>query len=70
MNTGENTACSFVVRIWVDTDDEPMAQLWRGRVTAIPSGDQKYFDDLSELNDFIAAYLQRIGVSVECPRRL
>jgi hypothetical protein len=62
---------SFIVKIWLEGMDEQSGQaLWRGRITHVPSGLERYFDNLTSLIDFIVPYLEEIGAASNKPERL
>lgn len=59
-------ANSFIVKVWLEElNAEPGLRLWRGRITHVPSGAYIYFQKLEEVCNFIAPYLQEMGVEVE-----
>ena len=51
---------SFVIKVWIDEPDEDCRMKWRGRITHVPSGDNRYVTDLAEIISFITAYLQKM----------
>lgn len=56
---------SFIVRIWVEETAEEAGQAtWRGRITHVPSGEQCYVKDLSDIVAVIASYLEGMGVKL------
>ena len=48
---------AFVIRIWLED-----SLRWRGHITHVPSGERRYIEDLSEIDDFIWPYLEKMGV--------
>jgi hypothetical protein len=48
---------AFVIRIWLEDNLR-----WRGHITHVPSGERTYIEDLSEIDDFIWPYLEKMGV--------
>jgi hypothetical protein len=46
----------FIVRIWSESSHAAASQ-WRGSVEHVPSRQQLYFANLSDLNDFITLRL-------------
>jgi hypothetical protein len=60
---------SFVVKIWLEESDTGSPG-WRGRVTHIPSYEQRYVTHLDEITDFIAPYLEAAGVKTGLRRRI
>lgn len=46
----------FVMRIWVDPAQSP-ARVSRGMIEHVPSGEHRYFLDLSEVQAFVASRL-------------
>jgi hypothetical protein len=67
MESYDSTTCSFVVKVWVEVDAESPARPWRGHVTAIPSGEEKYFLNLAELSHFVETHLRRLRADVALP---
>lgn len=56
---------SFIVRIWLEeTAEEAGEAAWRGSVTCVPNGTQRYIQDLDEIPRFIAPYLAAMGVKL------
>jgi len=54
---------SFIVKVWLaGPEDETGRCMWRGRVTHVPSGRDRYFLELAELTGFITPYLHQLGV--------
>ena len=50
---------SFIVKVWCEeTNEGPYQSVWRGRVTHVPSHEQRYFQDLKDLVNFIEHYIQ------------
>ena len=59
MGIPETAIHSFVVRIWLEEMVEETGQLrWRGHITHVPSNQRQYIEDLDEIKQFIARYLQ------------
>jgi hypothetical protein len=55
----EPRAQSILVRALPEPcKDDPAAVVWRGYVTALPDGPQRYFSRLSEIPDIIAELLE------------
>jgi hypothetical protein len=65
MEPYESTTCSFIVKFWLE---EPTAEngrvSWRGRITHIPSGQRRYFDEYDEIRDFVHPFLLAIGITL------
>ncbi len=62
---------SFIIKIWLEeTLAEDGRAVWRGHITHVPSGQRRYLQDLSEITDFIAIYLEQLGVKVKRGLRL
>jgi hypothetical protein len=50
---------SFIVRVWLEeTPQESGRALWRGRVTHVPSHEQRYFQTMQDLVSFVQRYMQ------------
>lgn len=59
------------MKVWLEDAKEGDAQTaWRGRITHVPSGENRYVTDLGEISSFIATYLRQMGAQVECGREL
>ena len=67
MDLSESYTHSFVVKIWLE--DEAQVR-WRGHITHVPGGERRYVDDLSEIQAFIAPYLEEMGVEPGALTRL
>ncbi len=67
----ESRRQSFIVRVWLE---EPATRqrraTWRGRITHLPSTDSCYVSDLRRVLDFMALYLDRMGVELPTYQRL
>ena len=54
----ESTLHSFIVKLWLDDEGgQTGRRVWRGYVTHVPSGAQRYLKRLSDIDDFIREYL-------------
>jgi hypothetical protein len=63
MDEIESQAQSFIVRIWVEERAEEAGRgVWRGHITHVPGGGRRYLKNLDEIGDFIAPYLEVMGV--------
>jgi hypothetical protein len=51
----ESVTHSFIVRIWLEQDDEVR---WRGHITHVPGEERRYVERLSDITDFIAPYVE------------
>jgi len=59
----EHTTHPFVVRIWTEEEVTESDQVvWRGYITHVPSGRNRYFQTLDAIVDFIVPYLEAMGV--------
>jgi hypothetical protein len=66
----EPRTVSFVVKITVDDCvGEPDEIAWHGMVTHVPSGEKRYVKNLAEMEHYIAAHLERLGVPLEAVQR-
>lgn len=55
----EKNTHAFVIRIWKEgpsSDDHPA--VWRGHITHAYTGERRFFQDLSGVLNFIAAFLR------------
>ena len=54
---------SFIVRIWVEERVEEAGRgVWRGQIVHVSSNKHRYLKNLDEIGDFIAPYLEEMGV--------
>ncbi|MCI0391849.1 MAG: hypothetical protein MOB07_24165 [Acidobacteria bacterium] len=57
---------SFIIRFWVDESSQENAPArWRGQITHVPSGEKRYLQNFEEILNFIAPYLEALGVEME-----
>jgi len=57
---------SFIVKIWLEeTAEEAGRAKWRGHITHVPSGERRHLKDLEDILDFIAPYLQKLGIEFD-----
>lgn len=62
---------SFIIKVWIEEMAlEGRPARWRGHITAVPSGDRKYVQDLAGINSFVESYLEPLGVAPSPLRRL
>ena len=63
MDSLEPDAQSFIVKVWIEDNAEAGGHgVWRGHITHIPSHERRYLKSLGEIDDFIAPYLEEMGV--------
>lgn len=62
MGLDEASTASFVVRIWLEEGPASGRAFWRGHITHVPSGRRRYIQRLSDITEFIAPYLEAMGV--------
>lgn len=63
MDPFEENTHSFVVKIWLEeAGGDGEHPTWRGHITHVPSKHRRYVEDMSGIMDFIAAYLEKMGV--------
>lgn len=61
-NEGSRTF-SLIIKIWIEeTAEEAGRTIWRGHISHVPSGEQHYVKDLSDITGFIVPYLLALGV--------
>src|SRR3712207_845654 len=64
MDPPEPTQHSFVVRVRLEeTATETGHWTWSGHVTHVPDGSRRYVRSLPDVSDFIAGYLEQMGMS-------
>ena len=65
MDSLEPGAQSFIVKVWVEDNAEAGGHgVWRGHITHIPSHKRRYLKCQGEIEDFIAPYLEEMGVKL------
>ena len=65
MDEIESEAQSFIVRVWVEERAEEGGRgLWRGHITHVSDSERRYLKNLDEIGDFIASYLETMGVKL------
>lgn len=53
---------SFIVKIWLEETGEKTGHaIWRGYITHVLSEQRRYLQNLDDIPDFIAPYLERMG---------
>lgn len=62
MDQIESNNHSFIIRVWREDHSRPM---WRGYITHVPSGEQRYLQELQNIVDFIEPYLEKMGIQSE-----
>jgi hypothetical protein len=61
---------SFIVKVWLEESaEEAGAATWRGHVTHVPNQERRYLNTLDDIVDFIAPYLELMGVQPAGYRR-
>jgi hypothetical protein len=71
MDTLEPDAQSFIVKVWVeDGNGEAGHSAWRGHITHVLTGKLHYIKNLDDISDFIAPYLEEMGVKLGMRWRL
>jgi len=65
MDSLEPDAQSFIVKVWVEDGNGGAGQgAWRGHITHVSSHERHYLKDLGEIEEFIAPYLEEMGVKL------
>jgi hypothetical protein len=71
MEPSDSFTCSFIVKIWRErTGVRPDQVAWRGHITHVPSGRQRYLRKLDDIVIFILADVARMGVPLSVYWRL
>jgi len=73
----EQNTHTFIVRIWLEKSAEEAGRAtWRGRVTHVPSGEERTVETLDQITAFVTHYLRTMGVELGklarasgCPHR-
>lgn len=58
MHLFEASTESFVVKIWADDENAPLA--WHGQITHVLSGQCQVFHSLKDIEQFMDPYLQKL----------
>ncbi len=62
---------SFVIRIWIEeTVEEAGRVIWRGSITHFPGNERRFIQELKSIEDFIAPFLEAMGVRLGLLREL
>ena len=62
MEPDEAETHSFIIRYWLEErGDKDLHDLWRGRITHIPGGEQRLIEDPSDIPAVIRSYLYPTG---------
>jgi hypothetical protein len=65
MDELESISQSFIVKIWIEhSSDTGKRGTWRGYIVDVLNGKKRYLKNLDEIPDFIAPYLEDLGVKV------
>jgi hypothetical protein len=61
----ESDSQSFIVKIWVEERAQRGSRgVWRGYITHVSSGRRRYLENLDEIGDIIAPYLELMGIKL------
>lgn len=61
--SAEFNAHSFIVKVWVEEETNKHGNpIWRGHITHVPDGEQRYLRNLSEIERFVEPYLNEMGI--------
>jgi hypothetical protein len=70
MRVFESKTHSFIVKIWLEEPEGPGGAKWRGHITHVPGNERRYIEQLGEIADFIAPYVEGMKASsTGCIRR-
>jgi predicted GIY-YIG superfamily endonuclease len=65
MDFCESSIQSFIIKVWIEENAEEGGQVkWRGRITHVPSRQDRYLKNLGAVETFIAPYLETMGVDM------
>ncbi len=63
MSSFEENTHAFIVRVWREPREiEGAPPEWRGMIEHVGTGRRRYIKDLREITDFMALYLEQLGV--------
>jgi len=66
MNLFETSTESFIVKIWTSEEESGVDGVnWCGQVTHVLSGEQRFFRNLAEIEQFMLPYLRELGMVVD-----
>jgi hypothetical protein len=69
MDQDEIPTHSFVVRIWAEETDLGRPG-WRGHIIHVLGNEDRYFDELQAIPEFIRPFLVRMGARMDAAPRL
>jgi hypothetical protein len=64
VETSEQAAQSFVVKVWREEALDAGDATWRGHITNVLRGDRRSLADLTDVADFIVPCLEEMGVQL------
>ena len=58
------SAHSFIIRMWLEEEaTETQGAVWRGSITHVPSGEQRYIESLQDMSYFMLPYMKMMGIN-------
>ena len=71
MNEQEPASQSFIIKVWIEEKSSASSQdVWRGHIVAVSNGEKRYLQDLDDIPDFIAPYIEDMGVGLGVGQRI
>jgi hypothetical protein len=71
MDLDETPTHSYIVRVWIEeTALETGRTVWRGHITHVPGGERGHFRELDGIAEFVAPWLEGMGVKLGCRWRV
>ena len=65
MDFCESSIQSFIIKVWIEENAEEGGRVkWHGRITHVPSRQDRYLKNLGAVETFIAPYLETMGVDM------
>ncbi|WP_397573156.1 hypothetical protein [Silanimonas sp.] len=58
----EDRTAAFIVRIWCESRESPGAEVWRGSIEHVGSGQRAYFRELDAVTRFLQPHIEALGV--------
>lgn len=58
----EDRTAAFIVRIWCESRESPGAEVWRGSIEHVGSGQRAYFRELDAVTRFLQPHIEAFGV--------
>lgn len=57
-NLSEERVWSFVIRIWLEDNDDDNQSHWRGHITHVNNNERRHFNDLEDMREIVRSFLE------------